>query len=245
MKLKTVEVGGKMYAEVQDGKPVFLHDDGKEVAFDAATTVATISRLNGEAKGHREAKEAAEAKLKQFEGIADPEAARKAMEIAANLDAGQLVTAGKVEEIKAAAKKAAEEQVAAAAKQNAERLKELETKAGKLESDLYGEKVGGAFGRSKFVTEKAAVPADMAIAVPNTADSSDERIGFSAVRASATIKLLVDSPKTKRKLLSVGFFGHHVRSAPVADHSAIGLKAIDTIHRIGTSVTAIAARIAA
>ena len=85
----------------------------------------------------------------------------------------------------------------------------------------------------------------MAMAVPNTADSSDDRIGFSAVRSSATIRLLVDSPNTNWKLLSVGCFGHHVRSAPVADHSAIGLNAIDTIHRIGTSVTAIAARIAA
>ncbi|MGT2467504.1 hypothetical protein ACVOMV_25450 [Mesorhizobium atlanticum] len=46
-------------------------------------------------------------------------------------------------------------------------------------------------------------------------------------------------------MASVGCFGHHVRSAPVADHSPIGLKAIDTIQRIGTSVTAIAERIAA
>ena len=85
----------------------------------------------------------------------------------------------------------------------------------------------------------------MAIAVPDTADSSDETIGFMAVRSSATIKLVVDSPNMKRKLPSVGFFGHQVRSAPVADHSTIGLNAIDSIHRIGTSVIAIAARIAA
>ena len=45
-----------------------------------------------------------------------PEAARKAIETVANLDAGKLLTAGKVEEIKAAAKKTAEEQVAAAIK---------------------------------------------------------------------------------------------------------------------------------
>ncbi len=89
------------------------------------------------------------------------------------------------------------------------------------------------------------MPADMAIAVPNTADNSDDRIGFSALRSSATIKLLVDSPNTNWKLLSVGFFGHQVRSAPVADHSAIGLKAIDIIHRIGINVTAMATRIIA
>ena len=85
----------------------------------------------------------------------------------------------------------------------------------------------------------------MAMTVPKIADSSDDRIGFSAVRSSATIRLESDSPKMKRKFDSVGFCGHQVRSAPVADHSPIGLNAIDTIHRIGISVTPSASRIAA
>ena len=79
MKLKTVTVEGKTYAEVEDGKPVYIHDDGKEVPFDAVTTVSRISTLNREAQSHREAKEAAEASLKTFEGL-DPEKARKAVE---------------------------------------------------------------------------------------------------------------------------------------------------------------------
>lgn len=161
MKLKTVEIDGKTYAAVQDGKPVFVADDGKESAVDVPHTVATISRLNGEAKAHREAKEAAEAKLKGFEGIADPAAALKALELTANLDAGQLVTAGKVQEIKDAAAKAAKDQVEAAARASAERIKELETGYSKLQGDLYGEKVGGAFSRSKFINEKIAIPSDL------------------------------------------------------------------------------------
>jgi len=75
MKLKTVEVNGTTYAVVADGKPVFVDEAGKEIPFDSPGTVATISRLNGEAKGHREAKEAAEAKLKVFDGL-DPAKAR-------------------------------------------------------------------------------------------------------------------------------------------------------------------------
>lgn len=59
MKLKLVTINGKTCAEVHDGKPVY-QADGKDVAFDAPATLLTISRLNGEAKGHREAKEAAE-----------------------------------------------------------------------------------------------------------------------------------------------------------------------------------------
>lgn len=158
MKLKLDDAG---HVVVSDGKPVYVHDDGKEVAFDAPATVAKISQLNGEAKGHRERAEAAEGKLKAFEGIEDSEAARKALETVKNLKDGELVTAGKVEEIKAAAKKAAEDQVAAAAKASNEKIKELETKSGALETALFSEKVGGAFSRSKFIAEKLAVPSDM------------------------------------------------------------------------------------
>ena len=52
MKLK-LDANGNVV--LQDGKPVYIKDDGTEIAFDAAGTVATISRLNAEAKGHREA----------------------------------------------------------------------------------------------------------------------------------------------------------------------------------------------
>jgi hypothetical protein len=69
MKLKLDEAG---HVVVQDGKLVFTDDTGKDIAVDYPYTVATISRLNAEAKGHREAKEAAEEKLNAFEGISDP-----------------------------------------------------------------------------------------------------------------------------------------------------------------------------
>ena len=41
------------------------------------------------------------------------------------------------------------------------KLTEAEKRAQGLEGELYQERVGGAFGRSKFVTEKLAIPADM------------------------------------------------------------------------------------
>lgn len=151
MKLKTVEIEGKTYAEVQDGKPVYEGDDGKSVAFDAPGTVATISKLNGEAKGHREAKEKAEAALKAFEAITDPAAAIKALETVQNLDQKKLIDAGEVEKVKAEAIKAVEEKYAPVVKEN-------ET----LKGELHGEKIGGAFTRSKFIAEKLAIPADLA-----------------------------------------------------------------------------------
>lgn len=66
MKLKLDENGNVV---VQDGKPVYVYDDGQEIAFDAMQNMAKISQLNAEAKQHREAKEKAEALLKAFDGL--------------------------------------------------------------------------------------------------------------------------------------------------------------------------------
>ena len=151
MKLKTTLIEGVSYAVLDAaGLPVYIHDDGKEAGFDAAGTAATISRLNGEAKGHRERAERAEAALKPFDGIADAEAAKKALQTVANLDDKKLVDAGQVDTIKAEAIKAVEERYAPVV---AER--------DKLKGDLHQEKIGGAFARSKFIADKAAVPADI------------------------------------------------------------------------------------
>lgn len=147
MKLKLDENGN---AVLQDGKPVYVHDDGKEVAFDAPGTVTTITRLNSEAKGHRERAENAEKAVKAFEGIDDPAAAKKALATVANLDAKTLVDAGEIEKVKAEISKAFQLQ-----------LDEVTGKAQTFEQQLYAEKIGGSFSRSKFIADKLAVPADM------------------------------------------------------------------------------------
>jgi hypothetical protein len=159
MKLKLDDKGN---AVLQDGKPVYVLDDGREVAHDAAATVATISRLNGEAKAHREAKEAAEARLKGFDGIDDGEAARKALETVRNLSTGDLKTAAQVQEIKDAAARSAQEAVANATRAAEAREKTLNEDNAKLTSQLNGLILGGAFANSKFVKEKLAIPADIA-----------------------------------------------------------------------------------
>lgn len=146
MKLKLDDKGSVV---VQDGKPVYVKDDGSEVAFDASGTVSTIARLNGEAKGNRERAEAAEGKLKGFDGIDDAEAARKALGIVSNLDSKKLIDSGEVEKVKGEISKAFQLQLDAANGKNQT-----------LEQQLYAEKVGGAFSRSKFIAEKMAVPAD-------------------------------------------------------------------------------------
>lgn len=150
MKLKTIEIEGKTYAVIQDGKPVYTHDDGKEIAFDAPATVAKIGQLNGEAKGHRERAEAAEAKLKGFEGIEDPAAALKAIATIKNLDDKKLVDAGEVEKVKAEAIKAVRAE-----------FEPVVAERDKLKGDLFNEKIGGSFARSKYIADKLAIPSDL------------------------------------------------------------------------------------
>jgi hypothetical protein len=143
MKLKTEQVNGVTYAVLTtDGLPVYIHDDGKEAGFDAASTVATISRLNGEAKGHREGKEKAEAALKAFEGL-DPAGARDAIDKLSKIDAKKLVEAGDMDAA-----------IQAAIKPYVEKQATLEKSNGELTASLHKQTIGSKFAQSKFAAEK-------------------------------------------------------------------------------------------
>lgn len=149
-KLVTQEVNGQLL-------PVFVHPDGREAPFDGDSTVATISRLNGEAKTHREAKEAAETALKPFKdaGITDVAAAVKALNTVKNLDEKNLIAAGDRDKAVSEAVKSVEEKYAPIVK-----------KAADLEGQLNSHLIGGAFAGSKFIAEKFAAqgPAGVEIA---------------------------------------------------------------------------------
>jgi hypothetical protein len=149
--------------------PIFIHADGREAPFDADGTLANIGKLRGEAQGHREAKEAAEAALKPFKdaGITDPAEAAAALELKKNIGSGELSTAAQKQEYQAAAKKAAEEQVAAASKAHAEALAKERADNEILRGQLNTNIIGGGFARSKLITDEKhdralAIPPDMA-----------------------------------------------------------------------------------
>jgi hypothetical protein len=132
MKLKLDAEG---HVVVQDGKPVYVGDDGKEVAFDAPATVATIERITNESKGYKTRAQTAEGKLEAF-GDIDPKAAKDALAKVANWGDKELIEAGKVEEIKTAAIKAVEE-----------KYKPVVDENDALKAQLHGEKIGGSFAR--------------------------------------------------------------------------------------------------
>jgi hypothetical protein len=108
MKLK-LDANGNVV--VENGMPVYVHDDGKEIPFDAVAAMTKITSLNGEAKTHREAKEAAEASLAKFAGITDPAKALEALEMMTKIDQKKLIDAGAVDQVKAEITKVFQQQL--------------------------------------------------------------------------------------------------------------------------------------
>lgn len=150
MNLKLDENGNVV---VQDGKPVYVHDDGKEVAFDAVYTLGTITRLNKEAQTNREEAKQFKEKLALF-GDLDPSSAKDALNKLKNLDDKKLVDAGEIEKLKS--------ELSQSFKDSYEpQLKEWQTKAEQANAALQNELIGGGFARSQFIKEKISVPVDM------------------------------------------------------------------------------------
>jgi hypothetical protein len=158
MKLKLDEQG---HVVLTDGKPVYIAEDGKELAFDAAQMYGKVTSLTKEAGENRLRAETAEGKIKEFAGIESPAAAIKALEMVKSLDEGKLVLAGKVDEIKAGVAKAFEGRIEELSRSYEGKVTDLTKRNGELEGTLYSEMVGGAFARSKFVSDKFAIPADL------------------------------------------------------------------------------------
>ncbi len=140
MKLKLDAEG---HVVVDDGKPVYTDDAGADIAFDVVGTKATIARLNGEAKGHREAKEAAVDALKAFDGISDPAKAREAIDMLSKIDAKKLVESGDMDAAIKAALAPVQNELAAEKTKNTD-----------LSGSLSREVIGNRLGASKFATEK-------------------------------------------------------------------------------------------
>lgn len=200
-----VKAGWKLDAdgkiEMKDGNPVYVDSSGSEKVLDAGT----VSRLNGEAKGFRERAEAAEAKLAPFEGL-DAAKAKEAIETVAKIDQGQLIAAGKVDEVKAEMKQAFESQIT-----------EKDQAITALTSKVDDMRLDTAFATSEYVSKHVAIPADMLKAafrshfknendslVPYDASGqkifSKERMGETASFDEA-IAALIEQRKDKEVLL--------------------------------------------
>lgn len=150
MKLKLIKVmvDGKEVevAVVQNGKPIYVHDNGQEVEFDAPGAMAKIGELNNEAKGHRLSAKEANEKLALYAGIPDPAAAKKAMDFAASVEGKKIMDDEGIKKLIAA-------QVQPHLDENANLKKQLEQKDG----HIYKLEVTNRFTGSEFLKKNTVL----------------------------------------------------------------------------------------
>jgi len=149
-------------AVVKDGMPVYRHEDGSEVPFNAKSAMDKITSLNSEAKNHRIKKEEAEAKLKMFEGIDNAEEARKALETVANLTAGELVKANDVESLKRQmAENFEKDRMTLTETFNQDKTK-LQRQIEAKEQTIFNMMVNSKFSESQFLRQNTIMTPDVA-----------------------------------------------------------------------------------
>ena len=129
----------------RDGNPVWVDSNGAEMTLERDT----VSRLNAEAKAHREAKEAAETRLKAFEGL-DASKAREALETVKNIDLKKMIDSGKLEEVRKELTTQFQTQIAEKDKAYAD-----------LRTEYDNTRISNIFAGSEFIRTRVAVPADM------------------------------------------------------------------------------------
>jgi len=149
MKLKTIKHEGKTYAEVSDGKPVYLDDEGKEHRYDAPAMRGSLDKLNGVLSEERGKLQALSDKIKTFDGL-DAEAARAALQTLDSIDKKKLIDAGEIDKVKAQISEGYDKQLA-----------EKDKAYSELERTHQTDKINLAFQGSKFVKDRLAIPADM------------------------------------------------------------------------------------
>lgn len=147
MKLKLDEKGN---AVLQDGHPVYVHDDGSEHPFDAKAAHVALATAKREAGESRTKLKEATDKLAAFSGIEDPEAALKALQFAASMDGKKVMDDEGIQKLIQAALKPVQEKLTAA-----------ENTLKEKDGHIYKLEVGNKFQSSQFVKDKLLVPPDM------------------------------------------------------------------------------------
>ena len=159
MPIKTKEIDGTTYAELDaEKRPIYVAADGSETGYDGESLAARLGEVNNEAATRRRELKDATERLKTFEGIDDPEAARRALDTVKNIDDKTLVAAGEVEKVKTEAIKATQEKHDNEIEQV---YKPVIAERDALKVALHREMIGGRFARSKYISDKMTVPARM------------------------------------------------------------------------------------
>jgi hypothetical protein len=203
MKLK---IDGNGVAILQDGKPLYVQDDGTEIAFDAGQAFETAKTLRNEAKTYREERDALKKKVQDFSGIDDPAKAAKAIQFMESMNGKTAMDDEAIQKLINSAVKPLQEQLADKDKAILE-----------LDGNLYKLQVSNRFASSNYLKEKTTLIPDIAEAYFGknmkyengkfvAVDGKGEQI-FSRVKAGETadfdeaIQILIESHPMKDHLL--------------------------------------------
>jgi len=162
MKLKLNEDG---HVVVEDGKPVYIHTDGSEAPFDAEEAVKKVNLLSEEKNRHWTKAKNLEGELEKYKPIEDIEAALKALETVANLDAKQLIDAGEVEKLKKTMTETLESEKARLLETFNEKETGYKADLEKAGATIFDLMVVSQFAKSPYFTgekPKTLLPPDMA-----------------------------------------------------------------------------------
>jgi hypothetical protein len=165
LKLK-VDEDGKV--QIKDDKPVYIDQDGQEVALDAPKLWGDLKAANNESAERRHKLTEMEAFIedmkKKYDGIEDPEVAKKAIETIKNLSDKQIMDAGEVERLKQGIKDGYELQIKQTKESFEKAIKEKDTVITMKDSQIRDQLVRGAFEASDYLRDKTVLVPDFAYA---------------------------------------------------------------------------------
>jgi len=162
MKLKIDENGN---AVVQDGKPVYVDEAGKDVTVDVPVIMTKLAAANSESAERRKKIGEMEGEIRtlkeSFDGL-DAEEARKAIETVKNLDQKKLIDAGQVDLVKNEMAQTFKEKETTMRKQHEAEINDLQNKISQKDNLIYQQLVTNRFALSPFIKERTTLPPDIA-----------------------------------------------------------------------------------
>lgn len=155
MNLKVDEKGN---AVLQEGKPIYVSDDGKEILVDVPSLFGKITALNTESATRRREVNEIKARFATFDGIEDladwTAKAQKALDVVKNLDDKKLIDANQVEALKANLAEGYKKQLA-----------ERDAELGRKDKQIHSLAVSARFAASPWFSGEAPrtiLPPDVA-----------------------------------------------------------------------------------
>lgn len=158
MKLKVDDHGN---AVLDDGKPVYIHDDGKEIPFDAPQAFSKIKDLNAENKKWREQFEDAKKKLEGI-GEFDIEKAKEALETVEKIETKKLIDAGELDKATTEMAKAMQAKTEEITNSMQAKLSALQKERDELKTSFHSETLKSRFGSSEFLKKETHLTPDVA-----------------------------------------------------------------------------------